>query len=84
MSDTGFFPKVVAPSKFRVQTESGGFQKPFFFGGAQTPINLGLSPNSFSGSGMYGGRIRGGKVRSERVFHKGTPSINKPVRLPFS
>ena len=81
MSDTGFFPKVVAPKRFRVQTESGGFQTPFFFGGAQTPINLGLSPSSFSGSGLK--PMRGYGIRG-KVFHKGTPSINKPVRLPFA
>lgn len=31
---------------------SEGFQKPFFFGGSQTPVSLGLSQSSFSGSGM--------------------------------
>lgn len=81
MSETGFFPKVVAPKRFRVQTESGGFQKPFFFGGAQTPINLGLTPSSFSGSGL---KAMGGYGIRGKVFHKGTPSINKPVRLPFA
>jgi len=31
---------------------SEGFQKPFFFGGSNTPVSLGLSEGSFSGSGM--------------------------------
>jgi len=81
MSESGFYPKVVAPKSFRVQTESGGFQKPFYFGGAQTPIALGLPPQSFSGSGLK--KMSGEGVKS-RLFHKGTPSINKPVRLPFA
>jgi hypothetical protein len=50
--NSGFNPVVTRPSAFRVQTESGGFQKPFFFGGAQAPIALALPPNSFSGSGL--------------------------------
>lgn len=81
MSETGFYPKVVAPKKFRVQTESGGFQKPFYFGGAQAPVALGLSPASFSGSGL---KKSAEGVSKSRLFHKGTPSINKPVRLPFA
>jgi hypothetical protein len=81
MSNTGFNPVVVAPRKFKVKTESGAYQKPFFFGGAQTPINLGLAPSSFSGSGIKqssGCGIRG------KVFHKGTPSLNRPSYLPFA
>jgi hypothetical protein len=37
--NSGFYPNVVNP-KPRLQTESGGFQAPFFFGGSQTPINI--------------------------------------------
>ena len=47
----GYSPVVVNP-KERTQTVSGGFQKPFFFGGAQTPTALHLNPNSFSGSSI--------------------------------
>jgi len=29
-----------------VQMRSGGFQSPFYFGGSQVPINLGIQGNS--------------------------------------
>lgn len=77
----GFNPIVVAPGRFRVQTESDAFQKPFFFGGSQEPIALGMRPSSFSGSGLKpsaGCGMRGGMIR-----HRGAPSINRPVRLPY-
>ena len=48
----GYNAKTVRPDAYKIQTESGGFQKPFFFGGAQTPIALNLHPHSFSGSGF--------------------------------
>jgi hypothetical protein len=48
----GYNAKTVRPDAYKIQTESGGFQKPFFFGGAQTPIALNLHPHSFSGSGL--------------------------------
>lgn len=48
----GYNAKTVRPNGYKIQTESGGFQKPFFFGGAQTPIALNLHPHSFSGSGL--------------------------------
>jgi len=48
----GYNAKTVRPDAYKIQTESGGFQKPFFFGGAQTPIALNLHPQSFSGSGI--------------------------------
>ena len=48
----GYNAKVVAPDLYKLQTESGGFQKPFYFGGAQTPTALFLKKDSFSGSGM--------------------------------
>jgi|688.fasta_scaffold203120_2 hypothetical protein len=32
--------------------QSGGFQAPFFFGGSQVPVNLGLSDTNISGSGL--------------------------------
>lgn len=48
----GYNAKTVRPEAYKIQTESGAFQKPFFFGGAQTPVALGLSPHSFSGSGL--------------------------------
>lgn len=51
--NSGYYPVVVNPQFRRVQTESGGFQKPFFFGGSQVPVNLNLSKKSYSG-----GRIK--------------------------
>lgn len=47
----GYAPVVVNPGE-KIQTISGSFQKPFFFGGAQTPVALGLHPKAFSGSGL--------------------------------
>jgi len=48
----GFNAKVVLPDSYKVQTESGGFQKPFFMGGAQTPTALGIAPHTYSGAGV--------------------------------
>lgn len=33
--------------------ESGGFQVPFYFGGSQVPVNLGIDSNEISGSGIH-------------------------------
>ena len=48
----GYNPKVSMPNlqNNAPPLRSGGFQKPFFFGGAQTPTALGL--RSISGSGL--------------------------------
>jgi hypothetical protein len=35
-------PKVTHPNKIFLQMTSGGFQTPFFFGGSQVPVDLGL------------------------------------------
>ena len=48
----GFNAKVVLPDSYKVQTESGGYQKPFFMGGAQTPTALGIAPHTYSGAGV--------------------------------
>jgi hypothetical protein len=47
----GYSPVVVHPGE-KIQTVSGAFQKPFFFGGAQTPMALHLHPQSYSGAGF--------------------------------
>jgi hypothetical protein len=50
MSTAGIYnyrPKVDNPNKIFYQMESGGFQKPFFFGGSQVPINLGIQGSGF-------------------------------------
>jgi hypothetical protein len=52
--DSGFNPAILYPRSalVKIQTESEGFRKPFFMGGSQVPINLGLTQNQFSGSGF--------------------------------
>ena len=59
--NSGFYPKVENPSLTNniPQMKSGASQTPFFFGGSQTPVDLGLPAGSFSGSGMCcnGGRM---------------------------
>lgn len=41
-----YHPKVDNPNKIFYQMESGEFQKPFYFGGSQVPINLGTIKGS--------------------------------------
>ena len=43
-----YHPKVEHPNKIYLQMTSGGFQKPFYFGGSQVEENLG-----FKGSGIH-------------------------------
>ena len=47
-----FNPKVSHPhlSNAVAPMKSGGDQPLFYFGGAQTPVNLGLTPSQFQGS----------------------------------
>ena len=52
MSTAGIYnyrPKVEHPNKMFIQMTSDGFQKPFFFGGSQVPVNLGIA----TGSGFH-------------------------------
>lgn len=52
MSTSGIYnyhPKVEHPNKIFRQMESNEFQKPFFFGGSQVPINLDIH----TGSGIH-------------------------------
>ena len=46
-----YHPKVIGRN-MPVQTLSNSFQKPFFFGGAQTPVALHLDPRMISGQGI--------------------------------
>jgi hypothetical protein len=48
----GYNAKVMKPDSYKVQTESNGYQKPFFMGGAQTPTALGIAPHTYSGAGV--------------------------------
>ena len=43
--NSGFNPKVVAPSAFRVQTATQ--QRPFYFAGSYVPTYLGDAPHHF-------------------------------------
>jgi hypothetical protein len=55
----GYNPNVMNPYSIdtRVNTKSGGFQTPFFFGGSQVPNDLILSKAEYNGSSGEG--IRG-------------------------
>jgi hypothetical protein len=49
MSTSGIYnyrPKVDNPNKVFYQMTSGGFQPPFYLGGAQAPIALGISTST--------------------------------------
>jgi hypothetical protein len=50
--NSGFNPKVANPNKMLSQMTSGELQTPFYFGGSQVPLDLGLSPKTYSGSGF--------------------------------
>lgn len=66
-----------------VPMESGGFQAPFYFGGSQVPINLGID-NSISGGGFknYSKAI----FKPDNIRGKGVPSTdfhkNTNIHLP--
>ena len=76
----GFNAKTVNPFGFRVQTQSGSLQIPFFFGASQVPTDLFLARKSFSGSGLSP-QIFQAKKGTE-VIRRGTTII--PRHLPFS
>jgi hypothetical protein len=65
----------------RIQTKSAGFQTPFFFGGAQTPINLNLPSTIYSGSGIH---LKGHNMPENKKISldKGIHKI-KPFKIPF-
>jgi hypothetical protein len=58
MSNSGYNPKVVNPNMSNniPQMRSEAFQKPFYFGASQVPINLALTKQSYSGSGFVGNK----------------------------
>ena len=47
-----YWPKVNHPNAEFRQMTSGGYQAPFFFGGSQVPVNLGLDTQEIAGSGI--------------------------------
>jgi hypothetical protein len=64
----GYSPLVMNPGEFKIQTESNGFQRPFYFGASQVPVSLMLKHSSFSGSGM--------------ILTSTEPTEKKPFHLP--
>lgn len=94
--NSGFYPKVENPKLTNniPQMKSGASQVPFFFGGSQTPVDLGLPAGSFSGSGMCGkGKCCGGRMPMKSAVVKPNDLGMKvpvlkgrkpmPVVLPF-
>ena len=55
----GYSPKVSNPNTIFPQMTSEVYQKPFYFGSSQVPINLGLSKNQYSGAGFSGAGFTG-------------------------
>jgi len=45
----GYFPKVMHEKQTFHQLTSAGYQPPFFFGGSQVPVSLGIA----TGSGIH-------------------------------
>jgi hypothetical protein len=86
----GYSPKVSNPqmSNNIVQMRSEELQRPFFFGGAQTPVALGLSGSQYSGSsgtglGMGLSGMKVSRKLEDQVLHKDGAIMNKHQRLPF-
>ena len=91
-----FNPKVANPhlSNKIPQMESGGFQKPFFFGGSQIPTDLFLSKSQYSGSsgtGLHQGNISKSHIgdldfttkKGDMIYHRKNHNIKIPHSLPF-
>jgi hypothetical protein len=86
MSASGIYnyhPKVEQPHKVFYQMTSGGFQKPFYFGGSQTPVTLGFTtatpehkPYDFTSDKMAGMGI--GKRGIQQTTHEKHTKIMLP------
>lgn len=65
-----------------VGMESGGYQKPFYFGGSQVPVNLGID-NSIQGGGMskvnFRPEMKGKGV--QQSLHKKYSNIHLPRKI---
>jgi hypothetical protein len=79
--NSGYYPQVVNPKFRRVQTESGGFQKPFYFGGSYIPTDLSLPQTSYSGAGLKP-KPKGIIVGEPLQQHKGKMSV-RPYTIPY-
>lgn len=88
----GYTPKVVNPNGWKVQTKSNELQEPFFFGGSQVPVNLGLAQKSYNGSGFHKGShsitnlgdLDFTTKRGDEVYHRKHHNIRIPRKLPFT
>jgi len=65
-----FYPKIQDPTsrQVKIQTESEGFKKPFYFGGSQVPVALGISRDTMTGSGLP--TARGRRVKGYNMSRK--------------
>lgn len=79
--NSGYFPSVVSHRR-KVQTESGGFQTPFFFGGSQVPVDLSLPHGSYSGAG-FSKDTPSKPIKSDKVYHQRGKVVVKPYKIPF-
>lgn len=75
--NSGYYPNVVNPQR-RIQTESGGFQTPFYFGGSQVPVELNLSKNMYSGA-----KGSGFKKEDDKIYHQKGHYVVKPYKIPY-
>ena len=91
--NSGYYPVVVNPHR-RVQTESGGFQTPFYFGGSQVPVDLHIPKNMYSGakgSGFKKGSVSKTHIndldfttkKGDKVFHQKGHYVVKPYKIPY-
>lgn len=82
--NSGFNPKVLNPNlntNSIPQTLSGGFQKPFFFGGSQVPYDLNLKlnlPNKMTGKGMCGSGVC--KVNKKAILSNKKMNLYLPFK----
>ena len=87
----GFNPLVVLPGRYRVQTESNGFQVPFYFGGSSVPTDLFMNRTAISGQGFHKGSKSLTHIgdldfttkRGDEVFHRKGHNIKIPRVMPF-
>lgn len=75
-----YFPKVEHPNMSNniPQMRSQAFQKPFYFGGSQVPVNLGLRQGQFSGSGFTGDA----PPKRTPLFRNDKQPINRVLKYP--
>jgi hypothetical protein len=88
--NSGYYPSVVS-HRAKIQTESGGFQVPFFFGGSQVPTSLHLQKGSYSGSGFgkdtpsqtHKGDLDFTTKKGDKVYHQKGKYVVKPFKIPY-